>query len=75
MKAELVFLSYGKLTRQIKKLEPLYPEVKFIIIEVTLENVLNVVLDYQKRQSDCVFIVSGANASVIKNSDRVKTFR
>lgn len=72
MKTELVFLSYGKLTRQIKKLEPLYPEVKFIIIEVTLEDVLNVVLDYQKRQSDCVFIVSGANASIIKNSDRVK---
>lgn len=62
MTTRLVFLSYGRLTGQIKKILPQYPSLKFDILNVNLDRVLDTILNYEAGEDDCVFIASGANA-------------
>ena len=73
MRIKLVFLSYGKLTEQIKKLRPLFPdEVEFESIDTTIDNIHEVVREVELRNEDCVLISSGANADLIDDSEHIR---
>jgi propionate catabolism operon transcriptional regulator len=69
---KLVFLSYGKLTGQIKQLKSAYPDVKFEIIETTLDKVLDDAKNLATQDDDTVFISSGANAKMVFSDKKLK---
>ncbi|WHH61137.1 sigma-54-dependent Fis family transcriptional regulator [Petroclostridium sp. X23] len=73
MNTRLVFLSYGKQMKLIKSVYRLYPDIEFVILEVTPEHVIEEILDLESKQHIDVLISSGSNARIIKQCNEINT--
>lgn len=64
----IVVVGYSKLNEQITKLSSYYPGISFDMLDVSLDEVVDVVRQYYAKDNNCVFISAGANAQIISEN-------